>query len=131
MKTLANCTPVEFLRQTNKIRHAVAETLDMAGVSEIRKRQPELTGNETPEERKAALHEQGMKNFGAILDSLMDTNAEAFAAVLGMMCFKEPEDMEGSTGMEFLEAGLELIKSKPVMDFFGLLLSSERTATGA
>lgn len=42
MKTLANCTPVEFLRQTNKIRHAVEGLLLDSGVQEIRKRMPEL-----------------------------------------------------------------------------------------
>lgn len=123
MKTLANCTAVEFLRQTNKIRHFAAGLLDKAGVAEIRKRAPQLTGNETKEEKAAAMRMQGKKNFSDILDALMDVNAEDTAALLGMMCFQAPEDMEGERGMKYLEPGLELLMSKPVLDFL-LTLSS-------
>ncbi len=124
MKTLANCTPVEFLRQTNKIRHAAADLLGAAGIAEIRKRMPSLTGGESEGEKEAALKKQGAKNFSDILDALLDVNAEGTAALLGMMCFQEPDDMENATGMEYLEAGLELLKSKPVMDFLLMLAGS-------
>lgn len=130
IKTLANCSPVEFLRQTNKIRHAAADLLKMAGVSEIRKRMPALTGKETDEEKKAAIMAQGRKNFSDILDALMETNAQDTAAVLGMMCFQDPEALEGATGMQYLSAGLDLLQSKPVMDFFLMLMRSAQTSTG-
>ena len=41
MKTLANCNPVEFLVQTNKIRKAVWDWLSLTQVMEIRKNLPE------------------------------------------------------------------------------------------
>lgn len=129
MKTLANCTPVEFLRQTNRIRHAAAGLLKKAEISEIRKRMPALSGNETPDQKKEAMREQGKKNFSDILDTLMETNAEDTAAVMAMMCFQEPKDMENATGMEYLSAGLELIQSKPVMDFFLMLMGLAQTST--
>lgn len=122
MKTLANCTPVEFLRQTNKIRHAAANLLGAAGIAEIRKRMPAFTGSETEDEKKAALKKQGAKNFSDILDALLDVNADGTAALLGMMCFQEPEDIVNATGMEYLEAGIDLLKSKPVMDFLLMLV---------
>lgn len=124
MKTMANCTPVEFLRQANKIRHSAAKLLGAAGIAEIRKRMPNFTGDETPEERKTALNKQGVKNLSDILDALLDVNAEGTAALLGMMCFQEPEDMANATGMEYLGAALELIESKPVLDFLLMLVGS-------
>lgn len=117
MKTLANCTPVEFLRQTNKIRHAVSDLFGAAGIAEIRKNLPEMTGDETDAEKKEKFQKQGAQNFSKILDALLDTNAEATAALLGMMCFRDPKDMENDTGMEYIEAALALFESNPVKDF--------------
>lgn len=129
MKTLANCTPVEFLRQTNKIRHAVEDLLLDSGIQEIRKRMPELTGEETQAERKALMNNQAKKNMGAILDALMEKNAEQTANVLGMMCFLEPEEMEKTTVSEIMTPVLELLNSKPVMDFLLLSMKSAPTNT--
>ena len=42
VKTLANCTDVEFLRQTNKIRKAVEKWLTDTDIANIRKRMPKL-----------------------------------------------------------------------------------------
>lgn len=122
MKTLANCTPVEFLRQTNKIRHAVADLFGAAGIAEIRKNLPALTGEETEEEKREKTDKQGMENFSKILDALLDTNAEATAALLAMMCFREPEDIENDTGMDYLGAALALFESKAVRDFLLMLV---------
>ena len=38
MKNIANCTPREFLRQTNKIRKAVSNWLTLTKVMDIRER---------------------------------------------------------------------------------------------
>lgn len=130
MKTLANCTPVEFLRQTNKIRHAAAGLMADSGVVEIRKRMPALTGEETPEEKKRLLHEQAQKNMDAILDTLLETHAEETVRVLGMMCFLEPEEIENSTTTDFLAPAMELLTSKPVLDFLPLLAKLGATNTG-
>lgn len=121
MKTLANCSPVEFLRQTNKIRHAAAEFMKETGVLELRKRHPELTGKETDEEKKAALDKQARQNLSDMADLLMDTNAEKTAELLGMLCFMEPEDLENAKGIDFLTPAIEILSSKPVIDFLLLL----------
>ncbi len=128
MKTLANCTPVEFLRQTNKIRHAVDGLLKDSGVQEIRKRIPQTTGKETQVEKKAMLNDQAKKNMNDILDALMDKNAEQTASVLGMMCFMEPEEIQKATVAEIMTPALELLNSKPVMDFLLSLMNSELTS---
>ena len=122
MKTLANCTPVEFLRQTNKIKHAVSELFDTAGIAEIRKRMPVLTGNETPEEKQTAMQKQGVLNFSDILDALLDANAEGTAALIGMMCFRDPEEIRNDTMMDHLGAVMDLLENKAVKDFLLLLL---------
>lgn len=129
MKTLANCTPVEFLRQTNKIRHAASDLLKESGVFEIRKTRPDFTGSETKEERDEKLQEQAKKNLNEILDSLMDTHAEKTATVLGMMCFMEPKEIEKASSMDFLSASIELLNSKPVLDFLSSLMRSGQKNT--
>lgn len=122
MKTLANCTPVEFLRQTNKIRHAVADLFGAAGIAEIRKRMPALTGNESDDEKKQLKAEQSKKNMDAILDALLDVNAEATAALLAMMCFRSPKEAKSDTGMQYIRAGLEMISSVEVRNFLLMLV---------
>ena len=57
MKNLANCTPVEFLRQTNKIRHSVEGWLKETGILEVRKNKPiliEITDTMSDEEKQKA-----------------------------------------------------------------------------
>ncbi|MDE6903331.1 MAG: hypothetical protein K2P22_11405 [Lachnospiraceae bacterium] len=129
MKTMANCTPVEFLQQANKIRHSAAALLHDSKIGDIRKRLPVLTGKETEEEKKAAIRAQSMKNFSDILDALLEDNAESTAALIGMMCFQSPEDMKQATGMEYLEVGMELMQSKPVIDFLLMLTTSGQKNT--
>ncbi len=128
MKTLANCTPVEFLRQTNKIRHAAYSLLKDSGVWEIRKRLPQMTGKETAQEKKALLDEQAKKNLDDILDALMDKSAEQTVNVLGMMCFMEPEEIQKATISEIVRPALELLNSQPVKDFLLWLVKSALTS---
>lgn len=131
MKTLANCSPVEFLRQTNKIRHAAEGFFKETGVLELRKRKPKLTGKETEKEKKAALDKQARQNLSDMADLLMDANAEKTAELLGMLCFVEPEDVAKAKGIDFLVPAMELISSKPVIDFLLSLARLEQTITDA
>ncbi len=117
LKTLANCTPVEFLQQTNKIRHAAAGWLAESGILEIRRRQPALTGKEAPEELAAAREAQARKNLSDMLDAAMEQHAEETAKVLGMLCFMEPAELKKANGLELLAPAMELLASKPVTDF--------------
>lgn len=131
MKTLANCTPVEFLRQTNKIRHAAAGFMKETGVLELRKRKPELTGKETDAEKKAALDKQARQNLSDMADLLMDANAEKTAELLGMLCFMEPENVAKAKGIDFMTPAIEFLNTKPVIDFLLSLAKSEETSTDA
>lgn len=129
MKTLANCTPVEFLRQTNKIRRECSELLKKSGVLEIRKRQPEFTGSETEEERKEKTMAQAKENLDAMLDVLLDTDAEGTAHLLRLMCIFEPGEEDNLTGMDLMEVGLEVLSSKTAVNFFMFLMKSGQKYT--
>ena len=94
MKTLANCNLKEFLMQTNKIRHKAADFYDIIGIADIRKTMPIMTGKETPEEAEKKRIEQGKKNISAIIDKCIDENIDATIEIIGLMCFKTPEEAE-------------------------------------
>ena len=51
-KTIATCTPSEFMAQGYRLAGKVKALFEMAGIAEIRKRLPEYKEEDTPEERK-------------------------------------------------------------------------------
>ena len=126
MKTLANCNPKEFLVQTNKIRKSVSNWLTLTKVLEIRKNKPDIPGNATPEEKKAALNEQMRKNLVSMLDSILEEHPEETAELLGLLCFVEPDDLENHKMAEFLGAFAELLNSQEIISFFTSLMQLEQ-----
>lgn len=129
MKTLATCSPVEFLVQTNKIRRSVESWLTMTKVMEIRKRLPELPQGAKPEDVKKARQEQAKKNFSSILDSVLEEHPQETAELLGLLCFIEPEDLENHSMLEIISAVNELIPSPEVLSFFTSLTQLVQTVT--
>lgn len=124
MKTLANCTLKEFLQQTNKIRHKAADFYNIIGIADIRKTMPTLTGKETPEEAEKKRIEQGKKNISAIIDKCIDANIDATIEIIGLMCFKTPEEAENMNATEFIDVVFEIIGSERVMNFFTKMVKS-------
>ena len=103
LKTLANCSPMEFLRQANKIRKAVAEYLKTTKI----------------------LDRKTHKSVDEILDAMLDENAEATVRILGLMCFKETEEEINSLEpADLLVAALDMFASERVMSFFTRLKNS-------
>lgn len=129
MKTLATCSPVEFLVQTNKIRRSVESWLTMTKVMEIRKRLPELPQGAKPEDVKKARQEQAKKNFSSILDSVLEEHPQETAELLGMLCFIEPEDLGNHSMLEIISSVNELIASPEVLSFFTSLTQLVQTVT--
>ena len=129
MKTLANCTPKEFLAQTNKIRKHVSSWLELTKVLEIRKHKPEIPADATPEEKRALIAAQAKKNISDMLDAALDEHPEETAELLGLMCFIEPEDLENHKMTEFLAAAYELISCPEVISFFTLLTQQDQKGT--
>ena len=120
-KTMANCSTVDFLKQSNKIRHAVAEYLDYTKILEIRKNKPKITDNMTDEEKKAAVRAQAKKNISDMLDNALEENAEATVRILALLCFID--DAEEAAKIEPFEV-LDVLMSERVLNFFTRLMRS-------
>lgn len=118
---MANCTTAEFLRQSNKIRHAVAEYLDFTKILDIRKNKPVFTDGMTDDEKKAAIKEQARKNISAMLDNALEENAEATTRILALLCFID--DAEEAEKLDPFEL-LDVILSERVLNFFTRLMQS-------
>lgn len=118
MKTLANCTPREFLTQTNKIRKSVANWLELTQIMQIRQTKPEVDESASEEERKAALAKQVRLNLSAILDAILDEHPDETAELLGLICFIEPEDLDKHSMAELLANVADVLNSEEVMSFF-------------
>lgn len=123
-KTLANCSLREFLQQINKIRHVAADFYKDCKIGEIRKHVPVFTGNETQEEKRQMLKEQGRKNLSDILDFCLEKNVDKTIEIFGLMCFKTPDESAEMDSGEFFDIAFDLISSDRVVNFFMKLANS-------
>lgn len=128
MKNLINCTPIEFLKQTNKIRHSVQSWLDIteykalmstpAELIEIKADMDEETRRKIADENKERVRAQESKNLSMLLDKALDEHAEETLNLLAAMCFVEPQDVNNHNVMEYIKEFTEMISNKDVLDFF-------------
>jgi TusA-related sulfurtransferase len=124
MKTLANCTLREFLMQTNRIRHAAADFYKDIGIGTIRKNLPQLTGDETDEEKAEKFKAQSRKNISDIIDRCLEENVDKTIELVGMLCFKTAEEAQDMDSGEFLDVVFDVLTSERVINFFMKLTSS-------
>lgn len=117
-KSLANCKPTEFLKQTVRIRKYVQEWLTVTKILEIRKRMPQLKENASEDEKKTALREQISKNLSAIFESALEDNAEKTLGVLALLCFVEPENVDDYPMSEYFANLSEVFNNQEVITFF-------------
>lgn len=120
MKNLANCTPMEFMAQTNRIRLAAAEWLKLTGILALRRRRP---GDDTEE----ALRRQIEQNAWDILGAMLEAQPRKTAELLCLVCFIEPDDMDAHPMRELLGGLAEVLSCREVMDFFTSLARLART----
>lgn len=128
MKTLANCKPSEFLRQTNRIKKSVEKWLTDTDIMNIRKNvaaPANITPGMSQEDKKAALddykkrqQEQAKKNLSRILDAVLDEHPDETLEVLALICFIEPEDADNHPMTEYMTAVTEMISDEATMGFF-------------
>lgn len=138
-KNLANCTGVEFLRQTNRIRHQIEGWLKNTKVLEIRKRKAtitEITADMAPEEKlKAeaqndiARRAQARRNIDEMLDACLEKHPEETLKVLALMCFVEPAEAEQVPPTVLLANFAEMLSDEGVMRFFTSLMKWEVIST--
>lgn len=118
MKNLANCTPREFLRQTNRIRKAAAAWLDATKILEIRKNLPTIDKDAPQDEQRAAVAQQIRRNASEILDSILDSHPDETAELLGLCCFIEPQDLDNHPMSELIGAVGEMLGNSEIVGFF-------------
>ena len=118
MKTLANCTPKEFLVQTNKIRKSAEKWLSLTKIMEIRKRLPEVEADASEEDKMAALEKQVRLNLSTMLDAILDEYPDETAELLGLLCFIDPKDLDNHSMLEILANVTEILNSEEVLSFF-------------
>lgn len=140
MKNLTNCTPIEFLKQTNRIRHSVEKWLKVTDIRNIKNSLPtfvEINDDMSEEERKEKadinkelVQEQNKKKLSLILDKCLDEHAEETLEMMALMCFVEPEHINEHSAMEYLKEVTEMISNKDVLDFFSSLIRLGQTDLG-
>lgn len=136
IKTLANCTDIEFLQQTNKIRHAVEKWLTVTDITNIRKRLPHVEPiPEGMDKAKAKLIEQKneknrqkqiKENLDAILDAVLEEHPQETLEIMRLCCFVEPDD-DSHRITYYLSAFAEMFGNEEVLNFFTSLVSLART----
>lgn len=123
-KNIANCTTIEFLKQANKIRREVKNYLDVTKIMEIRKNKPDIETNDTKETIKEKLKKQTSENLNQILDACLEEHTEETIKIIGLACFKTPEEAENMPVSELFDVAFEIINSERVIDFFTKLVKS-------
>lgn len=139
MKTLVNCTPIEFLKQTNKIRKAAEKWLNDTKILEIRQRVPELAkiDKDLPEEDRIKIFTENKKliekasrdNLFDMLDAILEKHPEETLELMALCCFIEPEEANTHKVEEYLAAFSDLISNPSVMGFFTSLAQWGQTST--
>lgn len=123
MKNLANCDPVEFLIQTNKIRKSVEKWLTATDIHNIRKRLPKYDDKMDAEKRAEVKNKQMRENLNSIIDACLEEHPVETAEVIALACFVDPGDIRNHKGTEFLGAVGEMIANEDVLSFFTSLVS--------
>lgn len=128
MKNLANCTPREFLIQTNRIKRSVEKWLQVTEVLKIRKTLPDMKA--TPEdatdqeraeiaaENRKRTREQVWKNFSRIFDVCMEEHVDETLEILALLCFVDPKEVNDYPVSEYLKSVSEMLDNEEVIGFF-------------
>lgn len=122
MKTLANCNPLEFLTQTNKIRKHVEKWLTLTKVMEIRRNVPEISPDMPADEKAAAWRNQVQKNISDMLTAILEEHPQETAELLCLVCFIDPKEMGKVTMTQLLGAINEILNNDEVRGFFTSLV---------
>lgn len=131
IKTLANCTDIEFLRQTNKIRHSVEKWFKVTDIKNIRSRQPkyEVIPEDADSKKIEAIEaknrkleeDQINKNFNDIMDAMLEKHPEETLEIIQLCCFVEPGQGEHHITY-YMAAFSEMLSDENVIDFFQSLI---------
>ena len=124
IKTLANCSTIDFLKQANKIRKAVGQFYDECNFGQIMRGQPEFPMNATETQREDIARNFRKNQLNEILDICLETNVEKTVEIIGLMCFMEKKEAENTPANILLGLALDLISNQAVIDFFSKMAKS-------
>ena len=118
IKSLANCKPSEFIKQTNAIRHYVEKWLKDIKFADIRKHLPDIPEDATDEEKTELIREQNYKNFSEMLDSALEEHTEETLGILAMCSFIPVEESDEQSMEYYIQVITDLLESETVCRFF-------------
>lgn len=127
-KNLANCTPREFLTQTNKIRKAAAKWLTATDIMNIRKNAPKLKrtpSDADPEEVVAIMNENkeimrkaAFDNFNEIYNAIAEEHPDETLELLALLNFVELSDLDDISVSDLIRNTTELLNNEEIVTFF-------------
>lgn len=139
-KTLANCKPREFMRQTYRVKKFAEVWLTETDIMNIRKNAPELPAidpqapkEEQEAQRKAnkeAEEKAGLANFSKMFDAIFGEHPDETLELLALCCFVEKERIDDYMIADYLNALTAMLASDTVKSFFTSFMSLARTITG-
>ena len=124
MKTLANCTTKEFLRQANQIRKKAAEYYARCNFKALLAENPDFPAEADEAERMEITKALQRKKIDRVLDICMDENVDGTIEIIGLMCFKTSAEAEAMEANVLLGLALDLISSERVLDFLSKMARS-------
>lgn len=136
-KNLANCSPEEFLVQTNKLRHSAERWLKVTDVMEIRKNVPKLDIpkdadpdkiKDLMDEHREEVQKTAKENFGRILDAVLEEHPKETLELLALLNFVDPENVNDYRITDYLSNITEIINDREVIDFFISLMRLVQTS---
>ena len=127
MKNLATCKPSEFVKQTNRIRKAAEAWLKATEIPQIRADLPEIPKDMPEEEARKMIADAARRNFGRILDAIMDKHPAETLELLALCCFVEPKDVDDHDMSEYLDCVSDIIGNESVLRFFTSLIRLGQT----
>jgi hypothetical protein len=125
LKTLANCSAIEGLKQINKIRAKVNEYYDLIGVDAIK----EKYRTEAQNADKSEAGKMTKRFLDDIFNAALDVNAEKTIEIVGMLAFMDAPACYTLTLDEAYAIITECMKSQAVMDFFSSAVKSVTNGT--
>lgn len=139
MKTIANCKPSEFLKQTNRLRKVVERWMKDTDIINIRKRIPTFTvvpqdatqaeKEKIVQDNKNLSEKQAVENMNAILDAVLEQYPDETLEIMALCCFVEPERVDDYLITDYLNAFAEILQNQAVISFFTSLAKLGQNAT--
>lgn len=130
LKNLSNCSPREFLVQTNKIRILAKDFIDETDIFNIKTKWITQEVKDADNKNKENIIKKNIINsFDEILANLLEKNVDKTTALLCYCCFVEPENESKYEMADLLESIGLMCTDKRVIGFFTTLIKSLPTNT--